>query len=342
MRGFLLASVRFIIIGIVFSVFQLRPPAVADEVNLQLTQQEEVRLDRFMLSMTNHLRSVDPSSVMKLADDISNPLPSQNFPGDTEFPTDPVDQQPWDQTGDFFPFPTSTRSGSSEKVALEVLFQTFTFYGVAHIVEKRGSQVDFRVLKSKYNYFTDTTKLDVAYAIREFARYLNAHLCGQPTMENFYRAFAQVPAEEIGLRFKYDMAWALLGNSLPREPNQIMKLGTKWKALDQILSTTTTLRPSASSGDSTSSVSGQLKELKAWTTSLRDVVNVLTRLNKLLCYVDIRPNPKDELKKRVVVGKILEMGRHLNERYSEYKEILDQATKQGKAEQLSTLRAAPR
>jgi hypothetical protein len=318
----------------------------AETEELQLTPDEESRLDQFLLNMQSR---VGPEAhkirkvALAMADDVSRPLASSSFPGDIDFPTDPIDQQPWDPTGmgtgDFQPFPSTSRAGSSERVALEVLFQTFTFYGVVHIVEKKNTQVDFKVIKSKYNYFTDITKLDVAYAIREFARYLSAHLCGQATMENFYRAFAQVPAEEIGLRFKYDMAWALLGNSLPRDANQVMKLGTRWKALDQILSTTTTFRPSGGGLDgSTGSVNAQLKELKGWTTSMRDVVNVLTRLNKLLCYVDIRPSPKDELKKRIVVGKILEMARRLAERYSEYKELLDQVTKQGKLEQLTSIR----
>lgn len=323
------------------------PSEVTDfqETDLNLSPGEEARLDQFLLQMDHQIKAQIPEGAMGIADDISHPINPGDYPGDINFPTDPTDSQPYDPTtgSDYFPFPSTSRTGASEKVALEVLFQTFMFYGVTHILEKKGTQIDFKVIRSKYNYFTDITKIDIAYAIREFARYLNAHLCGQATMQNFYRAFAQVPAEEIGLRFKYDMAWALLGNSLPREANQVMKLGTRWKALDQILSTTSVLRtPSSEPTDIGSApigkAGGQIRELRSWATSIRDVVNVLTRLNKLLCYVDIRPNPKEELKKRVVVGKILEMGRRLTERYSEFKELLDQVNKQGKSEQISNIR----
>ncbi|MDB5038426.1 MAG: hypothetical protein JWQ35_1954 [Bacteriovoracaceae bacterium] len=339
----------------IFYSFALRAEAINEDViheineaDLQLSPNEENQLDQFLLGMNDQIGNVQikpkktrtPKGVSSLADDVSNPVSSYpgNFQGDVDFPLDPGGSQPSYDPGGYgydFPFPSSTRSGSSEKVALEVLFQTFNFYGVAHIVEKKNTQIDFKIVKSKYGYFMDVTKLDVAYAIREFARYLNAHLCGQATMENFYRAFAQVPAEEIGLRFKYDMAWAILGNSLPKEPNQVMRLGTKWKALDQVLSSLTFIR---SSENDSPEKRGQLKELRNWSSILRDVSTVMTGLNRQLCYVDIRPNPKDELIKRVVIGKMLEMTRHLNDSYSEMKELLDQVNKQGKADQISSLR----
>lgn len=310
-------------------------PANEDtELNLSLTEQEEQRLDDFMLRVDeiwkaraeSNRNAFDPESArQRFLGNVIQPLAD-----DVNFPQDPVDDQ-YIPTDDYFPFPMSTKNGASEKLAIEVLFQTLNFYGVSHVVEKKGTQVNFQVIQSKYGYFTNLTKLDVAYAIREFARFFTAYLCGQANMQNFYKAFAQVPAEEIGLRFKYDMAWALLGNSLPKEPNQVQSLGTKWKALQQILATTSALKTGESA-------SAQGKELRSWAGAISDVVNILGRLNKLMCFVDIRPNPKDELKKRVVVGKILEMEKKVNERYNQYKDLLDQVQKEAKAAQLNAVR----
>ncbi len=331
-------------------VFTVFAPALVSaqndsvHLNLELTPDEESRLNHFMLVIDDAFRDRQsrparaPLGALKAADDVITP--SSSFPADQSFPT-PANENPWEPNYDeFSPFPTTMRYGSSEKIALEVLFQTLNFYGVAHIVEKKSAQVNFQVIKSQYGYFMNLTKLDIAYAIREFSRFFTAHLCGQATMQNFYKAFAQVPAEEIGLRFKYDMAWALLGNSLPKEPNQVQSLGTRWKALQQILSTTTILKSGSSlpaDGDGPSAAT-KYRELRSWAGSISDVVNILGRLNKLMCFVDIRPNPKEELKKRVVVGKILEMDRKLTQKYTEYKELLDQVQKEARGSLLDSLR----
>jgi hypothetical protein len=277
--------------------------------------------------------AIAPSTTTsKAIDDVTNPNidPRTGNPIDTDFPVDPIDQ-PYDPVNNYgyLTYGVSTRNGSAERLALEVLFQTLSYYGVAHIAEKKGAQIEFKILKSKFGYWNNLTKLDIAFAIREFSRYITAHLCGMTTMENFYRAFAQVPIEEIGLRFKYDFAWALMGNSLPKEPNQMMMISTKWKALQQILTASATFQSSKI----------EAKELKTWATSISDVVNILGRLNKLMCYVDIRPNPRDEIRKRIVVTKFLEMERRLNEHYSDYKEIIDAAQKSGRTSQLNALRA---
>lgn len=309
---------------------------------MDLSRLKSLLIHGFLLLLTSSLLAQESntsinttkSSLIPLTrDDVLAPTdssidPRTGSPLDPNFPIDPIDQ-PYDPINNYgyYPFPISTRNGSGERVAMEVLFQTLSYYGVAHIAEKKGTQIEFKILKSRYGYWTNLTKLDVSYAVREFSRYLTAHLCGQSTMANFYQAFAQVPMEEIGLRFKYDFAWALLGNSLPKEPNELLTLNTRWKALQQILSSPSTAQTMKADG----------RELKAWATSISDVVQILTRLNRLMCYVDIRPNPRDEIKKRIVINKFLEMDRQLNEHYQEYKDILDAAQKTGRAAQIQSV-----
>lgn len=254
-------------------------------------------------------------------------------PGDGPIPIPPTDGMP----GDFgspggFDFPTFTRkSGAAEIIALESLYQTLMFYGVVHIIERKGTRKDFKIIQSKNGYFKNVTSLDVAFAIRTFSLYIQALLCNDPSQKNVRRMLGQVKWEEIGLRFKYDMAWALLGNLLPKEPNQIMKLGTRWKALSQLLSSIPTL--SAQMGKEQSS------ELRSWASSITDVVNILSRLNKLMCFVDVRPDPREEIGKRTVVKALLELDKRTTERYSELKDLLDQVEKEGKRAQVDLIQS---
>jgi len=271
-------------------------------------------------------------------DDVINPtIPGGGLGGGTD-PWEPLPQDPltpgdgtipgWDDS--LMPgLGFSQKNGGAEWVALEVLFQTLNFYGVVHYVEKNGSVINFKIMQSKSGYFKDLNKLDVAYAVREFGRYLKAALCNNPSMENFYRMFAQVPPEEIGLRFKYDMAWALLGNALPKDPNEIMKLSTRWQTLNQVLNSTSF---------SKSEDPAQAKEYRSWVSYMSDIVKMLSGLNKLTCLVDVRPIPREELKKRFVISKMLEFGKRMNERYAPFKEILDQAKKEGQQAQIASLR----
>jgi len=298
------------------------------------SEDEEAKLDKFLLKMDDHfekLNSIRRTSEKDSVYSLGNPDPviTPAFPDDG-FPTSPTDQ-PIDYGGDgYFPFPTfQRRNGAAEGVAMVALYETLNFYGVVHVLEKKGTRIEFTVLKSKNNYFNNLTKLDVAFAIREFARYLTAMLCGQGTMDNYYQVISQVPPEELGVRFKYDMAWALMGNTLPKEPNEIFKAGARWSALQQVLSS------GSVSKDGTGT---QSKELHSWLSSVGDIMGALQRLNKLMCYVDVRPDPKEELKKRVVVTKFLDMDRKLTENYNQLKPYVDEALKQQRASQISTLR----
>lgn len=292
-----------------------------------LTNSEQQKLDQIIdhfhdLSVADELKT---SSHMSGPDDTTYPEP---FPTDPTNPgtTDPnFDWGSLDPTGSL----SARKNGSSERLSAYVLLQTLKFYGVKHYYKKDGSRTDFKIIESKNGYFMNLSKLDVAFAIREFARYITAHLCNQATPENFYRLFSQIP--EVGLRFKYDMAWALLGNSLPKEPNEIMKMGARWKTLSSVIASTSALK---TGGDASTTK----PEIQGWATSIRDIVNILTQLNGLMCYVDLRPIPRDEIKKRVVIKKFLQMEIEMSAEYAKYKDIIDQANKQGAKDQLNSLR----
>ncbi len=341
-----------VMIGLTFTIARVQ----AEETPTEVTPQEEVASPRLEAASNQFIRDVDRYlrkrseqqregvRLLGVPDDVIIPgTGSDGFPQDpSDGPLDPVDTgNPTDQGTDYpgtdypvyddsnYPYPVfNRRSGAAERLALETLYQTLNFYGVVHIVEKTGTRIEFKILKSKNGYFTSLTKLDIAYAVREFARYITAHLCNDGSADNFYKVFAQVSDEEIGLRFKYDMAWALLGNMLPKEPNSMMKLGTRWAALNQILN---------GGLFKNGSTTEENKEIKGIVSTMGELVGFLGRMNKMMCYVDIRPVPKDELKKRVVIHKFLEMEKRLNERYGALKDILKEVEKEGKKAQLSSL-----
>ncbi len=246
--------------------------------------------------------------------------------GDDAF-GDPSDDPSDFDSGSIF---ISRKSGAADRIAYEVLYQTLTYYGVTHFIEKSPTgRYQFKVVDTKSGYFRDLSTLDVAFAVREFSRYLVALLCGEPTQQNFYKLFAQVPLEEIGFRFKYDMAWALLGNQLPRQPNQIFELGGKWEALNRILTSTKSLE----GVDAESK-----KELQIWWRSLSDVINLLVKLNKLTCYIDARPNPREELKKRKLIRDLLKLELEFIARNERGKALLDKAKQEGAKNQVAELR----
>jgi len=261
---------------------------------------------------------------------------------DDLFRNDPVDRPALPSTGGIFDpgagygggfgsggFSTiSARQGAPYLLAMESLYQTLNFYGVKHYLEKTPTSVDFRIVESKSGYFTKLNRLDVAFALREFSRYFTAHLCNDASIDNFYKALSQVPAEEIGMRFKYDMAWALLGNFLPRQPNSTYIIGTKWAALGKIINSSKTFSANTNEG----------KELQKWTGLISDMMNLLQGLNTMMCFVDIRTKPKDEIRKRIVIKKILEMEKNLNAIYAPMKQMIEDAKKMGAAEQLSYIR----
>jgi hypothetical protein len=255
-----------------------------------------------------------------------DPVNRPSLPGST-----PFDPGPGGSYGGGFGtgIGLNSRQGAAYLIAMESMYQTLNFYGVKHYLEKTPASVDFKIIESKSGYFTKLNRLDVAFGLREFARYLTAHLCNDPSIDNFYKALSQVPAEEIGLRFKYDMAWALMGNFLPRQPNSTYVIGTRWSALGKIINTSKTFGANTNEG----------KELQKWGGIISDIVGLLGSLNSLMCFVDIRPKPKEEIRKRIVLTKLLNMERDLNAHYGPLKQLIDDAKKLGAAEQLNYIRA---
>lgn len=221
----------------------------------------------------------------------------------------------------------SSQKGSSLLIAMIVLKQTLEYFGVVHYIGREGSKIEFQVIESKKDFFRNIDRTSVYFALKEFSRYLTAHMCNNPTPENYYKAFAQVPIEEIGFRFKYDMAWALLGNRLPSEPNSVFELGKKWKALGSVLGGAKTLYKGEN-------VEGD--ELKSWGIVMNDIVGIVTQLNKLMCLVDIRPKPRQELIKRVVIKTLLKAERDFIAENEEIKALYMQLEEEQEQEQMES------
>ncbi len=200
--------------------------------------------------------------------------------------------------------------GAAYLVAMEVLYQTLEYYGVRHYFGKKGSRVEFEVISSKDGYFGSLDSAQIAFALREFSRYLTSHTCNDPSMENFAKMFSQIPLEELGLRFKFDMAWALMGNYLPKEANSIYRMSQKWSIINQ----------AASGQRSLPSQDGQ--SLSQYLTYINDAINFIQAMNRSHCFVDVRVNPREEILKRVTVKKFLNLERSLFERYSENHELI--------------------
>lgn len=230
------------------------------------------------------------------------------------------------------------KNGSAELIAAKVFLETLKFYGVKHYMKKVGPQIEFKIISSKNSYFSTLTKLDVAYAIREFGRYLTAYMCGNANPENFYIMFNQIA--EVGLRFKYDMAWALLGNSLPKEANGVYKLNTRWNAFSKILLETKMFKTDGGNSDDPNYSGPSMKpEMKSWISGMTDVVGIMTKLSALVCMTDLRPDPKLEIKKKVVVKKLLEIQSSMKKEYDQIKEMMDAVEKQAKSDQLNSLKS---
>jgi len=254
-------------------------------------------------------------------------------PGDDEDPDDVYQSDPINKPIRYdgslpLPLPGSSyNSGTAYIVGLEVLYQTLQYYGVTALIQSKNGRIEFEVVESRSGHFKYLNKLDVAFALMQFSRYLQALLCDDPSMENFYIAFTQVPVEEIGFRFKSEMAWALLGNLLPRDLTSNFIVGRRWSSLGKL---------AASLINTQGSEEG--RTAAAMTRSVDDLVKFMMEFNKLLCFVDIRPKPKEALRHRISVNKVLELARIEDERYGLMKELIDQAKAAGEKEQLDYIR----
>ena len=305
-----------------------------------MTPGEEIRVDTYLMSvMPEEFPHPSPEKFeqrLTLAgpDETTSPDP---FPSDpTNGPLDPgyMDPYAYGTDGSLI----ARKNGSAELIAAKVFLETLKFYGVKHYMKKVGPQIEFKIIESKKGYFSTLTKLDVAYAIREFGRFLTAYMCGNASPENFYIMFNQIA--EVGLRFKYDMAWALLGNSLPKEANGVYKLNTRWNAFSKILVESKVFRSNSGNSDDPDYSGPTMKpEMKSWLSGITDVVSIMTKLSALVCMTDLRPDPKLEIKKKVVVKKLLEIQSSMKKEYDQIKEVMEAVEKQAAAEQLKILKA---
>lgn len=338
MRGFhgLLAGAAFVLISILN--FGLK----AEDQELQDWESNQLDMligytDRYIESRSMHDAIESSGGHLSNLIDPSSPDPRRDI--DDLFGDNPVNRPISLGTNSYFPLPsTNLNRGATYLIALETLYQTLQFYGVKHVVERTDFGVEFKVIESPNGVFKKLNKIDVAYALREFSRFLTAHFCNDPSPQNIYRAFSQVAPEEIGMRFKYWMAFALLGNTLPRQPNEILKVGTRWASLSRILNGTRSLGMGSAGSPFQPNES---RELLRWIGVMGDVSNLLTQFSGLMCYVDIRPNPKEEIMLRSVVKSLIKMQVDFENRYGPLQELLNQAEREGLNLQIKTLREAP-
>lgn len=314
---------------------------LTDQIDLkQLSAMDEESVDELNLDFAKyyHERQQHPSKTTMaeeqsglrmnlLGEDDPSPEDLDKF-----FQNDPSNK-PIQYDGSFsFPFPiggTSSSRGAAYIIAQEVLFQTLEFYGVVPLIRVVDSKLEFKILESKSGYFRNLSKLQVAYALREFARFLNAHLCNDASQENFYKAIiVQVPIEQIGLRFKNDMTWALLENPLPRDPNSSLVLGRKWAALGKLVGGSTLIQNQTE----------KKSDVKEILDRLTDIVGLMQNLNKIMCFVDIMPKAKEELRKRLVNKALLDLIRKMEDRADALEELYKQASDEGVDQMLESIR----
>lgn len=242
----------------------------------------------------------------------SNPSKPGNW-WDSDNPTDPVD--PWAP----WPFPGSSgtkTSGAANIIATKILLETLKYYGVRYSLTKnQRGDLQFKVIESKRGYYLSLTNDKIAYAVKEMSGFLVGQMCNDPSPENLYKLFVQVPPGKLGVRFMYDMAWALLENSLPKDPSKMLALNSKWKVLADVINE-----------------SGPLLEnekLSNISRVITTVLNSLYKLGKLRCIVDVTPDPRYEYVKRNVVNQLLKLQREIDTRPDNIPDVVNEAEKKG-------------
>jgi len=312
----------------------------ADDQNLSRVDLEMI--DQINLDFAHYYQKRQRQEIESELNQTSKEDVRMNLMGDEEPTPEDIDKyfqndpsnKPIQYDGSFsFPFPSagSSTRGAAYIIAQEVLFQTLQFYGVVPLIRVVDSKLEFKILESKSGYFKNLSKLQVAYALREFARFLNAHLCSDASQENFYKAIIiQVPIEQIGIRFKNDMTWALLENPLPRDPNSSFLLGRKWSALGKLLGSSTVVREQAE----------KKSDIEEVLSRLTDIVGLIQGLDRIMCFVDIIPKAKVELRKRLVNKALLDLIRKMEDRADGLEELYRQAAEEGVDEMLESVRSA--
>jgi hypothetical protein len=236
-------------------------------------------------------------------------------------------------------------------LATEVLMQTLDFFKVKHVFGKLKSKPNtfaFKVIDPVDGQpYQDLDSDTVIYAIKQFRKYVIGLLCNQPDAS---RVLAMINKYDVGTRFRWEMAWALLGNDLPDAPNKYMAFGVKWRkfsaAMDGIengsvmrvrnafggqstidpggwsLPPTTPAPsiPGASAGSSLSKVGFVAREV---VSILRLVGDIASAILDLVCVSDLSTNQKKEADTQSVVYKLLDIKKKVNDRYGPLMPILD-------------------
>jgi hypothetical protein len=230
-------------------------------------------------------------------------------------------------------------------LATEVLFQTLTYFKVKHVFGQIApTSWGFKVVEPVEGApFQDLDSRAVVYAVRQFRKYMAGLLCHEP---NPARMLAMMNRFQLGERFRWDMAWALLGNDLPENPNRFMRFGPKWKrftaAVDGIengsLMKLRNLRGDVTNLDPQAAVQAmgiaQPQRVRMGFIA-REVVgiiqlvgDVIMELLNLLCFTDLSVDQKKEFEKRDSVYKLLQIKKSVYERYNPLKHVLEELAKE--------------
>jgi hypothetical protein len=248
---------------------------------------------------------------------------------------------------------SNLRDDGIQIIATEVLFQTLEFFKVKHVFGKlknKPNSFGFKVIDPvEGEPFQDLDTETVVYAIKQFRKYTIGLLCNQPDPS---RVLAMLNKYNVGLRFRWEMAWALLGNDLPDAPNKYMRFGLKWRkfslAMDGIENGSimrvrnafggeTSVDPgaggwgmpaapvtaggaAATGGSSLSKIGFIAREV---VSVLRLVGDITAAILDLICVSDLSTNPKKEAETKTVVYKLLELKKKANDRYGPLRGALE-------------------
>jgi len=244
-------------------------------------------------------------------------------------------------------------------LAVEVLYQTLSFFKVKNVFGKipnKGNTYGFKVLNALEGQpYQDLDTEGVIYAIKQFRKYVIGLLCNQP---NPSRVLAMMNSFDVGKRFRWDMAWALMGNDLPDAPNKYMTFGVKWRkfsaAMDGIENVSVMRVRNAAggftqiggefgglsggaqgagqvgAGQGGAGASGVIKAgliAKEIVGAIRLVGDLVSALLDLVCVSDLSVNQAKEQQKQEVIYKLLEVKKRAYDHYGPLRPILEEIGK---------------
>jgi hypothetical protein len=300
----------------------------------------------------------DESTDQEALENHGNVLFSQ-FGSDTDLPWDECNFNPAGPNCSGYSYPGMTNVNSNLKndgvqiLATEVLMQTLDFFKVKHVFGKlknKPNTFGFKVIDPVDGQpYQDLDTDTVVYAIKQFRKYVIGLLCNQPDAS---RVLAMINKYDVGQRFRWEMAWALLGNDLPDAPNKYMRFGVKWRkfsaAMDGI-ENGSILRVRNAFGGQSSVDPGGWAIPQAGAPSIpvpggtgigsslakvgfiaREVVSIIRLVGDvasgildLFCVSDLSTNQKHEADTQSVVYKLIDLKKKATDRYGPLMPILD-------------------